>query len=91
MSTRHLRIFIGVFLITSLFVAPFWISGLIALASLVLIPYYFEAVLFFICVDLLYYGGGVGSLRYWYPFGIAFAFVLIEVMRGFLRERRLTR
>ena len=86
MQHLKLRIPLGIFLFVSLFFTPFWVSGLAAFAGLIIIPYYWEALIFFACIDLLYGGGASLAIHYWYPMAMVVVFLAIEIVRGYVRE-----
>ena len=86
MEHLRLRIIFGICLFIGLFVAPFWMSALVALAGLIIIPYYWEALIFLACADLLYGGGTSQAIRYGYPTAVAGLFLAIEIVRGYVRE-----
>ena len=86
MEHLKLRILLGIFLFLSLFVTPFWISGIAAFIGLIIIPYYWEALIFLACIDLLYGGGASLAIRYWYPMAVILVFLGVEIVRGYVRE-----
>ncbi len=88
MEHFKLRIILGIFLFVSLFITPFWISGFAALLGLIIIPYYWEALIFLACTDLLYGGGASLAIHYWYPAAMVMVFLVIEIVRGYVRENR---
>lgn len=86
MEHFKLRIVLGIFLFISLYVAPFWVSGIVALFGLLTIPYYWEALIFLACADLLYHGGVSFLVSYGYPMLVIGTFLLIEIVRGYVRK-----
>ena len=87
MDQFKLRIILGISLAISVFVVPFWASAALALLGLIFIPYYWECLIFLLCVDVLYRGGVSDEIRIWYPFTAVLLFALIQVIRGYLRQR----
>ena len=86
MEHLRLRIILDIVLLIGLFIFPFWISAIIALIGLIAIPYYWEALIFLALADLLYHGGASPMIRYGFPLLAALGFLVLEVLRGYLRE-----
>ena len=86
MEYLRLRIILGTILFFGLFVMPFWVFAILALIGLIFIPYYWEGLIFFACADLLYHGGASLMIRYGYPLLLAGLFLVIELVRGYIRE-----
>ena len=86
MNNITLRVILGILLFISLYVSPFWLSGFFALIGLIAIPYYYEALAFVACADLLYLGGVSPAIIYVYPIGAASIFIVTQIIRAYLRE-----
>ena len=86
MEHLRLRIILGIVLLIGLFIFPFWVSVIVALIGLIVIPYYWEALIFLAFADLLYHGGLSPMIRYGSPLLAVGGFLVLELVRGYLRE-----
>ena len=80
------RVFIGSVLFIGVFFFPYWISAVIALIGLIVIPYYWEAIVVLGLVELLYKGGVSVELFTVVPLLILAFFVMVQISREYFRE-----
>lgn len=79
---------INIFLLLSLFTAPFWLTLILLIFGLLMIPYYIESIIAFFFLELLYYGTMSTSetLFFYTPVIIAALFFAVQGLRFLARE-----
>jgi hypothetical protein len=84
------RLMLDALFLVAIFVLPFWMTLFFALALLLLIPYYWEFIVIFLCIELLYSGVPFHGTSYLFslsPLLIVLVFILFQILRNFARER----
>ena len=82
-TTFDLALFVG------LFIFPFWLFASIAFIGLVFVPYFFEFLIAFASLELLYRGATVTHYSIYLALSAIALFILMQALRIFIRERRM--
>ncbi|MEK7194569.1 MAG: hypothetical protein AAB660_02690 [Patescibacteria group bacterium] len=82
-----MRILFTLIVFLALIVTPYWIYFPLILIGIVLFPFYLEAILLGLIVDLVYGGGANSNALFGFPFGIVVAILIFFTapLREYLR------
>lgn len=84
-----LRIALGIFYFSGLFLFPYWLVIFCAGLTALFIPYYVEFVAIIAFEEMLYASAGVVPTSIIIPAVLFMFFILIELSRSLVRERIL--
>lgn len=87
--SQALRIGLGLFFLSGVFLLPYWLVILLAFLVACVIPYYIEFVFLVVLEEMLYHNTASLSADMLYPMLLIILFVLIEASRNVVRERIL--
>ena len=80
-TTFDLALFVG------LFIFPFWLFASVAILGLIIVPYFFEFLVAFASLELLYGGAIVTHYSIYLTLGVVIFFIVVQALRIFIRER----
>lgn len=84
-----LRTLFDLTLFVGLYFFPFWIFASIALLGLIIIPYFFEFLIAFASLELLYRGAALTHDAIFLALGAVALFIIMQALRVFIRERAM--
>ncbi len=84
-----LRTVLDLSLFVGLFIFPFWLFASIAILGLVIIPYFFEFLIAFASLELLYRGALMTHHALYLALGALVLFIVMQALRMFIRERAM--
>ncbi len=84
-----LRTVLDLTLFVGLFLFPFWLFASIAILGLVIIPYFFEFLIAFASLELLYRAATISDYALALAVGAVALFIIIQALRIFIRERAM--
>lgn len=84
------RIIASIILLFAILFMPFWLSIIIALASMIYFSYYWEGVLLFLLSDLLY---GVKEIKFYDTYFISFviSFLILMTIETIKKKTRISK
>lgn len=84
-----MRIFFDILLFLAFFVAPFFVTAILAFIGLIFFSRYAEFLVVALFADLMYRGGNVHFLGMLLPFMLSalITFFIIEFSKAFIRAR----
>lgn len=82
-TTFDLALFVG------LFIFPFWLFASVAILGLIIVPYFFEFLIAFASLELLYRGTIVTHYSIYLTLGVVIFFIIVQALRIFIRERAM--
>lgn len=89
LRVSRLRTIFDLALFVGLFFFPFWLFASIAILGLIIIPYFFEFLIAFASLELLYRGATMTHYSMYLALGAVALFFIMQVLRIFIRERAL--
>ena len=84
-----LRTVFDLTLFVGLFIFPFWLFVSVAIVGLIIIPYYFEFLIAFASLELLYRGDVITHYGLYLALGAVALFIIMQALRIFIRERAM--
>ena len=85
----RLRAIFDLILFVGLFIFPFWLFAAIAILGLVIVPYFFEFLIAFASLELLYRGAVMTHYAIYLALGAVALFIIVQALRIFIRERAM--
>ena len=84
-----LRTVFDLTLFVGLFIFPFWLFASLAISGLIIIPYFFEFLVAFASLELLYRGAVITHHGLYLALGAVALFIIMQALRMFIRERAM--
>ncbi len=85
----RLRTIFDIALFVGLFIFPFWLFASIAILGLIIVPYFFEFLIAFASLELLYRGATMTHHAIYLALGAVVLFIVMQAVRIFIRERAM--